>query len=69
MNNQIECNLYGIDGEFYLIPHNLVDKFEALPYYEKKEEFSNYCLPYDLVIEEIFVSNHDIESLLDGDFE
>lgn len=69
MSNKKECNLYGIDGEFYLIPFDLIEKFEGLPYYEKKEEFSNYCLPYDLVIEDILVNNHDIDSLIEGDFE
>lgn len=68
MTNKLEVFLTIHEGECYIIPTELRDKYDGTSFYDREKEFSNYILPNGILLEEILINDHDLESIIEGDF-
>lgn len=65
--NKINCFLTIQEGFCYLIPEDLMNKFEGTDYYDRYNEFGHYIIPDGVTIDDIDVPDNDIEILIDGE--
>lgn len=68
MNNKKDVFLVVYNGECYIIPLELKDRYDGTSYYDRKEEFSNYILPDGIILEEMSIDENDLKSIIEGDF-
>lgn len=68
MENKKECFIAHLEGETYVIPTELRDKFDGTDYYDRIKVFSIYVLLDDAIFESVFVDDYDLQCLVDGDF-
>lgn len=68
-DNKKECKIYNLENNLYIIPTERADDFESTSYYDRKNDFAEYILPDEAVLEEVYVDKYDLQSLIDGDLE
>ncbi len=69
MEDKIECFIANLEGYVFIIPSAERDLFEGTSYYDRKDIFSQYVLPDDVILEEILVDGYDLRCLIDGDLD
>ncbi len=68
MKDKVDCFIIKMEGDTYIIPQKLRDKFDGTDYYQKRSDFSEYILGDDAIIENIFIDDYDLQCLIEGEF-
>lgn len=68
MKNKINCFIANLGGCVYLIPNDQRDIFDGTNYYDRKRKFNKYMIYDDIIIEDLLISDNDMERLINGDY-
>lgn len=63
--NDKECSIFNMGYNIYIIPTELLDKFEATPYDDRDKEFSQFILEEGGVIENVLINSLEYENFLE----